>query len=71
MSELSRGKIRGKERKEKWNEIKELRKEFRKRESKVVDSVVGQARVILATCHGSGISGVSICPRAKMIRLQF
>lgn len=52
MSELSKGKIRGKERKEKYNEIKELRKEFRNRENKVVDGVVAQAKVILSTCHG-------------------
>lgn len=70
MNELNRGKVRGKDRKAKWNDIKELRKEcifaflsynvtwrlggdrFRKREGNVISSVIDQARVVLATCHG-------------------
>lgn len=49
---LTSGKIRGKERREGWLEVRELRKEYRKRESAVVKGVVNQSKVILATCHG-------------------
>ncbi|KIO24414.1 hypothetical protein M407DRAFT_26219 [Tulasnella calospora MUT 4182] len=37
-----------------WDEVKELRKEYRKREGVVVKSVMNRARVVLATCHSSG-----------------
>lgn len=45
-------RLKGKERWEGWNEVRELRKEFRKREGTVVKEVLGGARVVLATCHG-------------------
>ncbi|QLL34171.1 hypothetical protein HG536_0G00280 [Torulaspora globosa] len=42
-----------KERKQGWNDIKELRKELKRREQKVVVDLILQAKVIVATLHGS------------------
>ncbi|THH10425.1 hypothetical protein EW145_g1317 [Phellinidium pouzarii] len=47
-------KPRGDERRKLWNDIKELRKEYRKREKGVVTSVLSEAQVVLATCHSAG-----------------
>jgi DNA polymerase alpha-associated DNA helicase A len=44
----------GRERKEIYNQVKELRKEVRTREKKCVDEVIRTAKVHLATLHGSG-----------------
>lgn len=44
----------GRERKEIYNEVKELRKEVRFREKRCVDEVIRTAKVHLATLHGSG-----------------
>lgn len=44
----------GRERREVYRDIKELRKEFREREAKCVDSLVRGSQVVLATLHGSG-----------------
>ncbi|WWC69923.1 uncharacterized protein I206_103867 [Kwoniella pini CBS 10737] len=49
-----KGAVKGKERGKKWEEIRELRKEYRQREGKVVTSVVSRAQVVLATCHSAG-----------------
>ncbi|CAD6582405.1 MAG: hypothetical protein TREMPRED_003274 [Tremellales sp. Tagirdzhanova-0007] len=49
-----KGAVKGKERGKRWEEVRELRKEYRQRESKVVTSVVNSARVVLATCHSAG-----------------
>lgn len=49
---LTSGKLRGKERREGWGEVRELRKEYRKREGAVATGVLNQAKVVLATCHG-------------------
>lgn len=49
-----RGAVKGRERGKRWEEVRELRKEYRKREAKVVTNVVKGARVILATCHSAG-----------------
>ncbi|ORY26302.1 P-loop containing nucleoside triphosphate hydrolase protein [Naematelia encephala] len=59
LSDLSKkrgekGAVKGKERGKRWDEIRELRKEYRQREAKVVTTVVGAARVVLATCHSAG-----------------
>lgn len=53
---ISGGKerLRGKARSEKYAEVKELRKDYRKREGGIVKGVIGQARVVCATCHGAG-----------------
>lgn len=53
-SSSSGKKMRGKERREKWGEVRELRKEYRKREGGVVKEVLSRAKVVLATCHGAG-----------------
>lgn len=49
---LTSGKLRGKERREGWGEVHDLRKEYRKREGAVATGVLNQAKVVLATCHG-------------------
>lgn len=51
----SKGKPpRGLERKKMWEEVKALRKEFRKREGGIVNSVLSESQVVLATCHSAG-----------------
>ncbi|KAF8504182.1 P-loop containing nucleoside triphosphate hydrolase protein [Hysterangium stoloniferum] len=47
-------RLRGEARREAWQNVKELRKEYRKREEGVVRSVLSKAEVALATCHGAG-----------------
>lgn len=54
LAQLKTGKIKGKQRKEAWGNIKELRKEYRKREQGVIKGVVSQSQIVLATCHGAG-----------------
>ncbi|WVF71157.1 hypothetical protein IAT40_005955 [Kwoniella sp. CBS 6097] len=49
-----RGAIKGKERGKAWEEVRELRREYRQREGKVVTTVLGRAQVVLATCHSAG-----------------
>ena len=44
----------GRERKGVYNEIKELRKEFRERERQCVTNLVSGSKVVLATLHGAG-----------------
>ena len=44
----------GRERKAIYGEMRELRKEYREREKKCVDNLVGSSKVVLATLHGSG-----------------
>lgn len=44
----------GKERKAIWSDVRELRKEFRSREGKCIDTLIGGSAVVLATLHGSG-----------------
>lgn len=45
---------RGLERKKMWEEVRALRKEFRKREGGIVSSVLNESQVVLATCHSAG-----------------
>ncbi|PWZ03122.1 P-loop containing nucleoside triphosphate hydrolase protein [Testicularia cyperi] len=47
-------RLKGAERRKKWDEVKELRKEYRRRERQVSNSVLDRAQVVLATCHGAG-----------------
>ncbi|EAL19401.1 hypothetical protein CNBH0940 [Cryptococcus deneoformans B-3501A] len=49
-----KGAVKGKERGKKWGEVRELRKEYRQREGKVVKTVVNGAQIVLATCHSAG-----------------
>lgn len=44
----------GRERREIYKDLKELRKEFREREMKCVDHLVSGSKVVLATLHGAG-----------------
>ncbi|KAL1960547.1 hypothetical protein VTO42DRAFT_7126 [Malbranchea cinnamomea] len=44
----------GRERREIYADLKELRKEYREREAKCVDNLVGRSQVVLATLHGAG-----------------
>ncbi|KAJ9114628.1 hypothetical protein QFC22_005501 [Naganishia vaughanmartiniae] len=59
MQQLSRKKgekgwVKGRERAKKWDDVRELRKEYRTREAKVVKNVMAGAQVVLSTCHGAG-----------------
>lgn len=45
---------RGLERKKMWEEVRALRKEYRQREGGMVESVLSESQVVLATCHSSG-----------------
>ncbi|KAI0080422.1 P-loop containing nucleoside triphosphate hydrolase protein [Panus rudis PR-1116 ss-1] len=45
---------RGSERKKMWEEVRALRKEYRQREGKVVETVMGESQVVIATCHSAG-----------------
>ncbi|KAJ7253012.1 P-loop containing nucleoside triphosphate hydrolase protein [Mycena haematopus] len=45
---------RGAERRKMWDEVKALRKEYRQREGGVVNSVLAETQVVLATCHSAG-----------------
>ncbi|GAA5860694.1 hypothetical protein JCM3774_006254 [Rhodotorula dairenensis] len=47
-------RVKGSERKKMWEEVRELRKEFRRRQGGVVTEVVSKAKVVLATTHGAG-----------------
>ncbi|GAA5969525.1 hypothetical protein JCM8115_000418 [Rhodotorula mucilaginosa] len=47
-------RVKGSERKKMWEEVRELRKEFRKRQGGVVSEVVSKAKLVLATTHGAG-----------------
>lgn len=44
----------GRERKAVYEDIKELRKEFKVREKKCVGTLIGSSKVVLATLHGAG-----------------
>ncbi|BDD57792.1 hypothetical protein MAP00_003129 [Monascus purpureus] len=44
----------GRERRAIYDDLKELRKEFRERESRCVDNLVRESKVVLATLHGAG-----------------
>lgn len=44
----------GRERREIVADLKALRKEYRERERKCVDGLVGGSKVVLATLHGAG-----------------
>lgn len=44
----------GRERREIYAEVRELRRELRERERGCVDGLVAQSQVVLATCHGAG-----------------
>jgi len=50
---------RGPERRKMWEEVKALKKEYRKREGGVVKAVLGQSQIVLATCHSAG--GRQLC----------
>lgn len=50
----------GKERKAIWQDVRELRKDFREREGKCVDTLIGGSAVVLATLHGAGSRQLSV-----------
>lgn len=47
-------RVRGSERKERREEIKALRKEYKKRERSLLRTVLQRAGIVVATCHGAG-----------------
>nr|GAT50155.1 predicted protein [Mycena chlorophos] len=55
LSGKGKGKApRGAERRKMWDEVKALRKEYRQREGGVVNSVLAESQVVVATCHSAG-----------------
>ncbi|KAJ3757511.1 P-loop containing nucleoside triphosphate hydrolase protein [Lentinula raphanica] len=49
-----KGRVKGSERKKLWEEVKALRKEYRKREGGIVTSVLNESQIVVSTCHSSG-----------------
>ncbi|GAA5838714.1 hypothetical protein JCM11251_003270 [Rhodosporidiobolus azoricus] len=49
-----KNRVKGSERKKMWEEVRELRKEFRKRQGGIANEVLSEAKVVLATTHGAG-----------------
>ncbi|KAI5818348.1 P-loop containing nucleoside triphosphate hydrolase protein [Pyronema omphalodes] len=49
-----KNRIRGKERKEGWEQVRHLRSEFRWREGKATRDLVSSSKVVLSTLHGAG-----------------
>jgi len=47
-------KLSSSARRAKWEEVKALRAEYRKRERGVTISVLSRAQIVLSTCHGAG-----------------
>lgn len=55
MKDLKDGRIKGKlKRRNAWNEVRELRKEHRKRSAGVLNNLIMRAQVVLCTLHGAG-----------------
>lgn len=55
VKEVRSGKVKGKaERGRVWGEVRELRKEYREREGRVVKEVVAGCGVVVSTLHGAG-----------------
>lgn len=52
LKELGSGKVRGKARREKYDAVRDLRRDYRAREGGAVQEVLREAKVVLATCHG-------------------
>ena len=53
-STRSAPRLKGSERRKMWEEVRELRKEYRRRERGVTTAVLDRAQIVLATCHGAG-----------------
>lgn len=45
---------KGPERRQMWDQVRELRREYRKRERALTQTVLQRARIVMATCHGAG-----------------
>lgn len=45
---------KGAERRKLWEQVRELRNEYRKRERSLTTTVLQRARIVMATCHGAG-----------------
>ncbi|PKI83047.1 DNA helicase [Malassezia vespertilionis] len=45
---------KGAERRKMWEQVRELRKEYRKRERSLTGTILQRARIVMATCHGAG-----------------
>lgn len=45
---------RGAERRQLWEQVRALRKEYRQRDQNVATAVLQRARIVMATCHGAG-----------------
>ncbi|MCO5588407.1 hypothetical protein L7F22_042363 [Adiantum nelumboides] len=49
-----KGRMSGSERRQRWDEVRALRKEYRKRERGLTKAVISRASIVVATCHGAG-----------------
>lgn len=47
-------RVKGEERRRMWEQVRELRKEFRKRDRALATTVLNKARIVMSTCHGAG-----------------
>lgn len=45
---------KGAERRQMWEQVRELRKEYRRRDRALSSTVLQRARIVMATCHGAG-----------------
>ena len=47
-------RVKGLERRKMWEQVRELRKEYRRRDRALSGTVLKNARIIMSTCHGAG-----------------
>lgn len=47
-------RVKGEERRRMWEQVRELRKEFRKRDRALASTVLKRSRIVMSTCHGAG-----------------
>ena len=47
-------RVKGLERRKMWEQVRELRKEYRRRDRALSNTVLKNARIIMSTCHGAG-----------------
>ncbi|EPQ30240.1 uncharacterized protein PFL1_02356 [Pseudozyma flocculosa PF-1] len=50
----SQPRLKGNERRQRWEEVRQLRKEYRQRERGVTRAILDRAQIVVATCHGAG-----------------
>ncbi|KAN0060658.1 hypothetical protein ACQY0O_007316 [Thecaphora frezii] len=53
-SARSQPRLKGAERRQRWEEVRLLRREYRQRERGVTRAILDRAQIVVATCHGAG-----------------